>query len=138
MSDERCSVAGKRVTLTDESAASLLAPALDELADVTRERDALRTENEGLRKHTDAAVDGVRAMLPAALGIARRDGAEAMRELALQALAAIRAKHAEREAAVRAEPETDTTRPALIAIVNAIFAIDTAREAIRALDVPAK
>lgn len=124
----------KGVTLTDESAASLLAPTLDELADVTRERDALRAENAGLRKHTDAAVDGVRAMLPEALGIARRDGAEAMREQALRALAAIRAQHAAREAAVRAEPETDSTRPALIAIVNAICAIDAAREAIRAID----
>lgn len=31
-------------------------------------------------RHTDAAVDGVRAMLPAALTIARREGAEAMRK----------------------------------------------------------
>ena len=31
-------------------------------------------------RHTDAAIDGVRAMLPAALEIARREGAEAMRE----------------------------------------------------------
>jgi hypothetical protein len=33
-------------------------------------------------RHTDAAVDGVRAMLPAALEIARREGAASMRERA--------------------------------------------------------
>jgi hypothetical protein len=64
-----------------------------------RERDDARAEVETLRaeaalmreklaahaRHTDAAVDGVRAMLPAALDLARREGAEAMREWAANA-----------------------------------------------------
>lgn len=37
------------------------------------------------QRHTDAAVDGVRAMLPAAMAQARREGAEAMREVAVDA-----------------------------------------------------
>lgn len=44
-------------------------------AEVTR----LRAENATLRASTDAAVDGVRAMLPAALKVAREEGAEEMR-----------------------------------------------------------
>ena len=44
-------------------------------AEVTR----LRAENDALRKSTDAAVDGVRAMLPEALKVAREEGAADMR-----------------------------------------------------------
>ena len=48
-----------------------------EVAALRAEAERLRAENATLRKATDAAVDGVRAMLPAALEIARREGAEA-------------------------------------------------------------
>ncbi len=47
-------------------------------AEVTR----LRAENDVLRKSTDAAVDGVRAMLPDALRVAREEGEAAAREWA--------------------------------------------------------
>lgn len=43
-----------------------------------REVLRLRAENDMLRKSTDAAVDGVRTMLPAALKVAREEGAAAM------------------------------------------------------------
>lgn len=46
-------------------------------AEVTR----LRAENATLRASTDAAVDGVRAMLPAALKVAREEGAAELRAL---------------------------------------------------------
>jgi hypothetical protein len=48
------------------------------------ENDLLREQLAAHARHTDAAVDGVRAMLPAALATARREGAEAMRERAAQ------------------------------------------------------
>lgn len=59
------------------AALTLVRRALAAEAEVTR----LRAENDVLRKSTDAAVDGVRAMLPAALATARREGAEAMQVL---------------------------------------------------------
>jgi hypothetical protein len=80
-----------------------------------RERDDARAEVETMRaeaglmreklaahaRHTDAAVDGVRAMLPAALKIAREEGAAAMRERILDELRYITADD---ERAIRALP----------------------------------
>ena len=60
------------------AALTLVRRALAAEAEVTR----LRAENDVLRKSTDAAVDGVRAMLPEALKVAREEGEAAAREWA--------------------------------------------------------
>jgi hypothetical protein len=52
---------------------------IDEMVRLLGERDEARATLAAHARHTDAAVDGVRAMLPEALEIARREGAEAMR-----------------------------------------------------------
>lgn len=66
--------------------------ALTAEAEVTR----LRAENATLRASTDAAVDGVRAMLPAALKVAREEGAAEMRERCAAACNEISKGHNER------------------------------------------
>ena len=61
---------------------SSYADSLDLVAEVRRLTAALAAH----ARHTDAAIDGVRAMLPAALEIARREGAEAMRAAIVERL----------------------------------------------------
>ena len=65
----------------------------EELAELTAERDEAHAEVRRLTaalaahaRHTDAAVDGVRPVLPAAMESARREGAEAMRAAIVERL----------------------------------------------------
>ena len=57
----------------------ILAPGEPTRAELTAEVAHLRAENATLRASTDAAVDGVRAMLSEALRVAREEGAAALR-----------------------------------------------------------
>lgn len=63
------------------AAVEILAPGEPTRAELAAEVAHLRAENATLRASTDAAVDGVRAMLPAALKIAREEGAAELRAL---------------------------------------------------------
>ena len=79
MTREACAAydaAAKEYERTSMAAAlTLVRRALAAEAEVTR----LRAENDVLRKSTDAAVDGVRALLPESLKVAREEGAADMR-----------------------------------------------------------
>lgn len=66
-------------------------------------RDELRAQLAAHQGHTDAAVDGVREMLPEALKIAREDSAAAMRQRA----EAVCVKHREKCLAHSEEAERD-------------------------------
>lgn len=65
---------------------------LDALDAVTAERDALREQLAAHARHTDAPVDGVRVVLPAALAHARREGAEEMRRACVDACDRVQAE----------------------------------------------
>lgn len=111
------------------AALTLVRRALAAEAEVTR----LRAENDVLRKSTDAAVDGVRAMLPAALAMARREGAEAMASRAEAACEAVRGRLADRHA-------SQSIDRARVASGGACEGADLCAAAIRALplDAPAE
>ena len=80
-------------------------PAL--IAEVKR----LRAENDVLRKSADAAVDGVRAMLPAALKVAREEKREACAARLERAASYIAARvGALRQMAQALRAETEPTR----------------------------
>ena len=70
----------KRVTRAAYTPGNVVHFTAVDLIRVLNELQRLRAENATLRASTDAAVDGVRAMLPAALKVAREEGAAAMRE----------------------------------------------------------
>ena len=76
--DEAIATARRLIDEDDGDPWELIQSGLDVMGALVAEVKRLRAENATLRKATDAAVDGVRAMLPAALEIARREGAEAM------------------------------------------------------------
>jgi hypothetical protein len=77
-----CAVAGWDVYPENQA---FIAHARADVPDLVAEVRRLTAALAAHARHTDAAIDGVRAMLPAALEIARREGAEAMRERAAQA-----------------------------------------------------
>ncbi len=111
---------------------SAYATALDLVAEVRRLTDALAAH----QGHTDAAVDGVRAMLPEALANARCDGAMAMRERAARVIRAHRKVRTDREEALRAEgvPQGD---PAYLCLATAVVSLDRALAEVEALPLDA-
>lgn len=72
----------KRVTRAAYTPGNVVRFTAVDLIRVLNELQRLRAENATLRASTDAAVDGVRAMLPEALKVAREEGEAAAREWA--------------------------------------------------------
>ena len=86
----------KRVTRAAYTPGNVVRFTAVDLIRVLNELQRLRAENATLRASTDAAVDGVRAMLPEALRIAREEGAAEMRERCAIACNEISKGHNER------------------------------------------
>ena len=94
------------------AALTLVRRALAAEAEVTR----LRAENDVLRASTDAAVDGVRAMLPEALKVAREEGAADMRVRCADLAEAARRTH---QRAAQSQSLSAATREAALAKADA-------------------
>lgn len=86
----------KRVTRAAYTPGNVVHFTAVDLIRVLNEFQRLRAENATLRASTDAAVDGVRAMLPETLRIAREEGAAEMRERCAIACSEISRGHNER------------------------------------------